>query len=1430
MLSFNLTMSEEIKGGAQHLDSNGAGSTTLQAAMKSPTKLGAWYTRILWVGNVFALAGKGFQEELKDFCNHYVAPLSIPPARKTYQVDNIDDLADLSIRFLGVGTERLRKTIERSVGLSPMKKVDGKMRHPKPVPIHNFPQGRWKTGKTPKVEKGIISDLHYASIGEAVFMDTFEVDDSSYRYGQAFVDYRSNYGDIIPMKSRSQVGWAFTEFCARHYTPLILIRDNIGENVGGDLLRQCLKRSVRSAFICPYRKQQNYAEGYLGRVTALASFAMVYSGAPMFMWKWSITCAVFINNITASFYSTEQVWATPHELTFNEPFSDASIVVPFGCGVLVLLTEEERGKFKSRCALMIFIHYANQHPLYTYAVYSPRTRKVLFRQDCIFLTNLFPMRTARAREGLNLEGDSIDIIPYRSPISVRHRGDDTLSFQGWDIDQRLPEYQDHITGHKLNRPAIEAMKSSDPKPRDYPCVNPNDPRFGPPSVVKVPYQKGQAAHMGEADHTREDDEVADDMRSLNDEPGGSDGACEGKRVMPKRNSAAPKATSSAAPKATSKSGRIPAHQRFWYYEPVLETALSVHQPARDGVSLILPTQNSGMEGVQDEVELSPDTEELIKNLCQAEDKYEAAIAAQPWAANEIEAAEYLRVANSPEMVKLRRAYPIENGTDPLREDDVGSALAKDSTVYNLPEELGMVQEIPLATLEKIMDNESGACFLSGILFEDDGLGWCRITGWGIECGILVMFYSPLLGEDAPHDEEVISLAELLCWIKQSSSPPVVPKFEPSRLLQRSEQKRMNLCYRQQSYGIMQPQTMLGNCNVRQFGAKVGSYDGQIISDRVIRRILRAQETIFKYGTLIPRNDAEANRSPEAKRWMSGKQLEWLRLQGADTFERQWTWDKVRLVYPEYKKGDIGHMFFIYDYKFSGEHRVRLVFDGSRQSEATYSNTYAPTVRPESVRLFHIYAVEYSWTIKQYDVPQAFLRSKADCDIFVYPPNGFAEFPGQLLKLAKMLYGSKQAAHLWYNLLNDFLLEVGFTSSFMDPCFYRRIAENGDIDAIIILHVDDMRVAANDIVTAEIYTMLFDKFEITTSDSGRFLGMDADYDMDKGILCMHMETYIRNTVDRFRDFDISRGIPYREIVGSLLWIVLCIMGPELLRVKDLARRSNHFVLEDYEDAIKVLKRIEERMKCGIIYRRGGAGKETVPRNTRLGGDNSIIEESAPLLLMSRNSGESSSIGETYSVGDLTNISEFKESDAYKLDEYEDSSLEIPKLLEATNERFTTVAYSDASFASTEMKQSISGLVVMINGTPILWSSLKQTGVVDSTCSSEYVAASVCSKQIMQVENMVQFLKFTCPKPYTMYTDSQACLQIANTSSKLGKVRHIEIRYHLVRCLIIAGSIKLIYCITEDMIADLFTKVVSGTQDQRLAVRFYNDCNILLFIES
>ncbi len=122
-------------------------------------------------------------------------------------------------------------------------------------------------------------------------------------------------------------------------------------------------------------------------------------------------------------------------------------------------------------------------------------------------------------------------------------------------------------------------------------------------------------------------------------------------------------------------------------------------------------------------------------------------------------------------------------------------------------------------------------------------------------------------------------------------------------------------------------------NVIAMGTKV-----KALSSKLIIKILKAQETMFKYGTFVPRNDRDAENSPEASRWRSGRTLEWLQLRTANTFESDWTWERIRREFPSYKKSDVGHMFYVYDYKVSGEHRVRLVFDGSKQSPTTYSVT------------------------------------------------------------------------------------------------------------------------------------------------------------------------------------------------------------------------------------------------------------------------------------------------------------------------------------------------------------------------------------------------------------------------------------------------------------------------------------------------------------
>ena len=146
-------------------------------------------------------------------------------------------MIQLAIRFFGIGPDRLVHTVQIANGLAtPPSKVA--VRDP---PIYKlFPQGRLKSGKTPVVSKGKVGNLKYAKIAECLFTDTFETGDSRFKYCQVFYDLVSRWGWVFPMRSKTEVGLAFATFCSQNWVPLILIRDNAGENIGGSLMEETL--------------------------------------------------------------------------------------------------------------------------------------------------------------------------------------------------------------------------------------------------------------------------------------------------------------------------------------------------------------------------------------------------------------------------------------------------------------------------------------------------------------------------------------------------------------------------------------------------------------------------------------------------------------------------------------------------------------------------------------------------------------------------------------------------------------------------------------------------------------------------------------------------------------------------------------------------------------------------------------------------------------------------------------------------------------------------------------------------------------------------------------------------------------------------------------------------------------------------------------
>jgi hypothetical protein len=88
--------------------------------------------------------------------------------------------------------------------------------------------------------------------------------------------------------------------------------------------------------------------------------------------------------------------------------------------------------------------------------------------------------------------------------------------------------------------------------------------------------------------------------------------------------------------------------------------------------------------------------------------------------------------------------------------------------------------------------------------------------------------------------------------------------------------------------------------------------GPHLNTKQFRRILTARESIFKYGIYLPKNDRDADASPERARWYSGRQLKWLRLKEARAFEYDWTVTRMLREFPEYSVKDIGHCFYIYE--------------------------------------------------------------------------------------------------------------------------------------------------------------------------------------------------------------------------------------------------------------------------------------------------------------------------------------------------------------------------------------------------------------------------------------------------------------------------------------------------------------------------------------
>jgi hypothetical protein len=139
----------------------------------------------------------------------------------------------------------------------------------------------------------------------------------------------------------------------------------------------------------------------------------------------------------------------------------------------------------------------------------------------------------------------------------------------------------------------------------------------------------------------------------------------------------------------------------------------------------------------------------------------------------------------------------------------------------------------------------------------------------------------------------------------------------------------------------------------------------------------------------------------------------------------------------------------------------------------------------------------------------------------------------------------------------------------------------------------------------------------------------------------------------------------------------------------------------------------------------------------------------------------------------------------------------------------VGYCDASYASdVDARKSITGYVFFLANGPISWSSKRQSAVALSTAEAEYMAASAAAQEAIWLKQLLDELGFT-QSAVSILSDNQAAIAIANNPVHHSRAKHIDIRYHFIRSAIANKQIKLSWCSTTDMIADIFTNPLAAT---------------------
>lgn len=143
------------------------------------------------------------------------------------------------------------------------------------------------------------------------------------------------------------------------------------------------------------------------------------------------------------------------------------------------------------------------------------------------------------------------------------------------------------------------------------------------------------------------------------------------------------------------------------------------------------------------------------------------------------------------------------------------------------------------------------------------------------------------------------------------------------------------------------------------------------------------------------------------------------------------------------------------------------------------------------------------------------------------------------------------------------------------------------------------------------------------------------------------------------------------------------------------------------------------------------------------------------------------------------------------------------------------FTDSDFIGDhDNRKSTSGYVFLMGTVVVSWLSKKQPIVTLSTTEAEFVVATMFACQAIWLRRILEELNFKQMGATIIFCDNNSTIKLSRNLVLHGRSKHIDVKDHFLRNLRNDGAIELVYCKSEDQVADIFTNTLKRETFEKL----------------